>query len=180
MGGGNGAGAVPLSQIYEEVTAIHGQLLRVCHHYSEFIANIICIFSRGALLNKLGTVKTEWTGDKRNLLRNNAGLAWEDKRCRPASRTWPELAMVAPPPPRWAACCDPSHNLRASIHQFGAHDYFSCYSPGRNGNYPGQYLCRSQALQSFMTGACSIIIMVGKGCDFDLMELVKACIGPPM
>ena len=26
-----------------------------------------------------------------------------------------------------------------------------------------------------MTGACSIIIMVGMGCDFDLMELVSAC-----
>lgn len=89
MGGGNGAGAVPLSQIYEEVTGDPAANYYAFAIIILTIANIICILA-GALLNKLGTVKTEWTGDKRNLLRNNAGLAGKTKRYRPVSRTWPE------------------------------------------------------------------------------------------
>ena len=69
MGGGNGAGAVPLSQIYEQVTG------DAAANYYAFaiivltIANIFCIFA-GALLKKLGTVQPGLTCDKQTSLRN--------------------------------------------------------------------------------------------------------------
>ena len=68
MGGGNGAGAVPLSQIYEGATGEPA-----ASYYSHAIiiltiANVICIIA-GGLLNKLGTVKPGLTGDKKTLMR---------------------------------------------------------------------------------------------------------------
>ena len=53
MGGGNGAGAVPLSQVYEQVTG------KPAAEYYSFaiiiltIANLMCIVA-GGLLNRLG------------------------------------------------------------------------------------------------------------------------------
>ena len=94
MGGGNGAGAVPLSQIYEEVTGDPAANYYAFAIIILTIANIICILA-GALLNKLGTVKTEWTGDKRNLLRNNAGLAREDKKVQTGVKDMAGAMMVA-------------------------------------------------------------------------------------
>ena len=141
MGGGNGAGAVPLSQIYEEVTGDPAANYYAFAIIILTIANIICILA-GALLNKLGTVKTEWTGDKRNLLRNNAGLAREDRR-QGHGRSHdgsPDLLRGGPP----VLQGDPSHNLWSQHPPVCVHDYFRGYS-GRNGNYPGQYLRRSQA-----------------------------------
>lgn len=56
MGGGNGAGAVPLSQIYEQISG------EPAANYYSFaiiiltIANLFCIIA-GALLNRLGQMK---------------------------------------------------------------------------------------------------------------------------
>lgn len=62
MGGGNGAGAVPLSQIYETVTGDPA-----ANYYSFAItiltiANIFAILT-AAILKKIGEKKTSWTGD---------------------------------------------------------------------------------------------------------------------
>ena len=62
MGGGNGAGAVPLSQIYETVTGDPA-----ANYYSFAItiltiANIFAILT-AAVLHKIGTKKPSWTGD---------------------------------------------------------------------------------------------------------------------
>ena len=176
MGGGNGAGAVPLSQIYEEVTGDPAANYYAFAIIILTIANIICILA-GALLNKLGTVKTEWTGDKRNLLRNNAGLAREDKKVQTGVKDMAGAMMVA-------LTCYAVGRLfskvilptifGASIHQF-AYMIIFVVILAATGIIPANICAGAKRLQSFMTGACSIIIMVGMGCDFDLMELVSAC-----
>ena len=176
MGGGNGAGAVPLSQIYEEVTGDPAANYYAFAIIILTIANIICILA-GALLNKLGTVKTEWTGDKRNLLRNNAGLAREDKKVQTGVKDMAGAMMVA-------LTCYAVGRLfskvilptifGASIHQF-AYMIIFVVILAATGIIPANICAGAKRLQSFMTGACSIIIMVCMGCDFDLMELVSAC-----
>ena len=67
MGGGNGAGAVPLSQIYEQISG------EPAANYYSFaiiiltIANVFCIVA-GALLNRLGQVKPSLTGDGTSIM----------------------------------------------------------------------------------------------------------------
>ena len=175
MGGGNGAGAVPLSQIYEEVTGDPAANYYAFAIIILTIANIICILA-GALLNTLGTVKTEWTGDKRNLLRNNAGLARDAKKVQTGVKDMAGAMMVA-------LTCYAVGRLfskvilptifGASIHQF-AYMIIFVVILAATGIIPANICAGAKRLQSFMTGACSIIIM-GMGCDFDLMELVSAC-----
>ncbi|MGN0157687.1 MAG: 2-hydroxycarboxylate transporter family protein, partial [Brotaphodocola sp.] len=77
MGGGNGAGAVPLSQIYEQISG------EPAANYYSFaiiiltIANLFCILA-GALLNRLGKKKPSLTGDGTNIMPVDANLIKED------------------------------------------------------------------------------------------------------
>lgn len=77
MGGGNGAGAVPLSQIYEQISG------EPAANYYSFaiiiltIANLFCILA-GALLNRLGQNVPSLTGDGTNIMPVDANLIKED------------------------------------------------------------------------------------------------------
>lgn len=68
--GGNGGGAVPLAQMYEEITGLPGE------KYYEFsiiilaIANIFAIVS-ASLLNSLGRKHPHLTGDKNRIVRKD-------------------------------------------------------------------------------------------------------------
>jgi len=78
MGGGNGAGAVPLSQIYEEVTGNSKDA-----YYAKAIAiltfaNVLCVIV-GALLNGIGNKFPSLTGDKKTLMRHANKEAVQDK-----------------------------------------------------------------------------------------------------
>lgn len=70
MRGGNGGGAVPLAQMYEEITGLPGE------KYYEFsiiilaIANIFAIVS-ASLLNSLGRKHPHLTGDKNRIVRKD-------------------------------------------------------------------------------------------------------------
>lgn len=81
MGGGNGAGAVPLSQIYEQISG------EPAANYYSFaiivltIANLFCIVA-GALLNRLGQVKPELTGDGTNIMPVDSNLIKEDVKVK--------------------------------------------------------------------------------------------------
>lgn len=102
MGGGNGAGAVPLSQIYESVTG---------HKASDYyafaitvltIANIFAILS-AAVLDQIGRKHPSWTGDGSTLIRK--GLDIEAEKMMPylPSRKsaglslWPSACMQLAP-----------------------------------------------------------------------------------
>lgn len=75
--GGNGAGAVPLSQIYEQISG------EPAANYYSFaiiiltIANLFCILA-GALLNRLGKKVPSLTGDGTNIMPVDSKLIKED------------------------------------------------------------------------------------------------------
>ena len=81
MGGGNGAGAVPLSQIYEQISG------EPAANYYSFaiivltIANLFCIIA-GALLNRLGEMRPELTGDGKNIMPVDSKLIKEDVKVK--------------------------------------------------------------------------------------------------
>ncbi|ABR49364.1 Citrate carrier protein [Alkaliphilus metalliredigens QYMF] len=71
MGGGNGGGAIPLSEIWHQVT---GESQEGYYSFAIAIltiANIVAIFS-GALLNKLGEQRPSLTGNGSDLIRNES------------------------------------------------------------------------------------------------------------
>lgn len=177
MGGGNGGGAVPLSQIYEQTTG------DAAANYYAFaiiiltIANVMCIFS-GALLNKLGDKFPSLTGDKKTLMRKVVVTA-EEKAEEKVPVTIKDLggAMLigvgAYTFGRMVSKIFLPTIFGAAIHQFAYMIVFVVILSA-TGIVPSNIRTAAKRIQSFMTNNCSIIIMVGMGVDFDLMELVTA------
>lgn len=78
MGGGNGAGAVPMSQVFAEVTggdkdSFYARAIAILT-----FANVLCIIV-AALLNGLGKQFPNMTGDGTQLMRNHGAEAVKDK-----------------------------------------------------------------------------------------------------
>ena len=85
MGGGNGAGAVPLSQIYEQITGDSA-----ANYYSFAIivltiANLFCIIA-SAGLNALGQRIPALTGDKKTLIRKGGTITRDDTKVKVTKR----------------------------------------------------------------------------------------------
>lgn len=72
MGGGTGAGAIPMSEIYASATGETAEKFLSFALPILTIANILCIFT-ASVLNKIENVKPEWTGNG-ELLKGNAEL----------------------------------------------------------------------------------------------------------
>jgi len=175
MGGGNGAGAVPLSQIYEKATG------DAAGNYYTFaiiiltIANIMSIIA-GGLLNKLGDVKPEWTGDKKTLLRNATSIASEEKLGEPTLVDIGGALMIAVT----AYGCGLLFSkfllptvFGAQIHEF-AYMIIFVVILAATGIIPDEIRAGAKRLQKFMTTCCSVIVMAGLGFDFNLAELIAA------
>lgn len=175
MGGGNGGGAVPLSQIYEEVTG------DAAANYYAFaviiltIANIMCIVA-GALLNTLGQKKPALTGDKKTLMRKAGNIVQEENKATYSIADLGGALMVA------LACFTFGRMFSklilptifgAAIHQF-AYMIIFVVVLAATGIIPDNIRAAAKRLQSFMTGAMAIVIMVGMGVDFDITELAQA------
>ena len=78
MGGGNGAGAIPMSQIFQTVTgqgsdAFYAKAIAILT-----FANSLCIVV-AALLNKLGLVFPKLTGDGSHIMRSESSADVKDK-----------------------------------------------------------------------------------------------------
>lgn len=78
MGGGNGAGAVPMSQIFEQVTGGDKDTYYSVALAILTLANILCIIV-GALLNGLGKMMPKLTGDGTQIMRKEQEKAIKDK-----------------------------------------------------------------------------------------------------
>lgn len=76
MGGGNGAGAVPLSQMWQQITGGSRQEYYSVATAILTVANIIAIFS-GSLLNKLGEKRPSLTGNG-ELMRDASTIHHQD------------------------------------------------------------------------------------------------------
>lgn len=72
MGGGTGAGAIPMSEIYASATGQTAEKFLSFALPILTIANILCIFL-ASVLNKVGNMKPDWTGNG-DLLKGNTEL----------------------------------------------------------------------------------------------------------
>ncbi|MGF0095217.1 2-hydroxycarboxylate transporter family protein [Peptoniphilus sp. SGI.035] len=176
MGGGNGAGAVPLSQIYERVTGdaaanYYGFAISILT-----IANIFAIIA-GGLLNKIGEKNPKLTGDKKTLMRSAPeigkgeekfttqlkdytgailmGLTFYQLGRLIADKIWDPLVPSVP------------------IHPFAFMIILVALANGL-GIIPGSLRQAAKEVQSFFTKNIVILVMVGVGVETDLHELVAA------
>lgn len=93
MGGGNGAGAIPMSQIYAQVTGGDKDTYYSVALAILTLANIICIIA-GALLNGLGKKMPSLTGDGKTLMRAKDGEAVKDKNAELPKAGMQEIASA--------------------------------------------------------------------------------------
>ncbi len=178
MGGGNGGGAIPLSEIWEEVTGGSKE------QYYSFaisiltIANIIAIFA-GALLNQLGKRKKSLTGNGQELIRNtDKSLDVEDEQ--EVKITNREIAaglllstMFYSLGRLFSKFLLPSIG-GIVIHQFAYTVLFVALFNAL-GIIPKELRLGAKKLQKFFTGQFIWVIMAGVGIAFtDLGELIAA------
>ena len=175
MGGGNGAGAVPLSQIYETITG------EPAANYYSFaitiltIANIFAILT-AAVLHKIGEVKPSWTGDGTNLMRAGGNFAGEDKQIKPSMQDLGGALFLAVgfyALGRLFAKTILPEVFGTPIHQFAYMIIFVAIAAA-TGIVPDNIRAGAKRLQSFFSNNIILIIMVGVGADTDIIELLKA------
>lgn len=176
MGGGNGAGAVPLSEIYEKATGDPAANFYAFAIIILTIANIMSIVA-GALLNKLGDAKPSLTGDKKSLLRNQKVLAKDDEDVKVTMKDMAAALVLA------VSCYAVGQLFAgyilptvfgAAIHEF-AYMILLVVILAATGVVPKQIRAGAKKLQKFITTACSAVVMAGLGFDFSLEELINAC-----
>lgn len=175
MGGGNGAGAVPLSQLYEQVT---GEPAASYYSFAIIIltiANLFCIIA-GALLNKLGEVKPEWTGDKTNIMPVDQNLIKEDVKADVKMGDYAGVLLLGGAiyaVGRLIAKKILPTIFGASIHYFAYVILFTVVLAVA-GIIPAKLRVAAKHVQSFMTAVVGVNMMVAMGIDFDLAELAAA------
>lgn len=176
MGGGNGGGAVPLSQIYADVTG------NAAEEYYQFaiiiltIANIFAIIA-GSLLNGLGKKYTKLTGDKATIIRNEAANFETEDEVYEAN-----LADVAGGLVLGLASYGfgliMSNLVLPDI--FGVKIHTLAYMIifvvilAATGAIPKNLREGARRLQTFFSKYLVLIIMVGVGVDLDINELIAA------
>lgn len=175
MGGGNGAGAVPLSQIYEQVTG------EPAANYYSFaiiiltIGNIFAIISC-ALLNALGNKMPALTGDKKTLLRSGSNIARDDKKVTAKTEDLGAALLILLA--AFAVGRLMSQKILPKIAGAAIHAYayviIFMVILAASGIISDTVRAGAKRLQTFMTGAFCIFIMVGMGCDFNIAELFQA------
>lgn len=175
MGGGNGAGAVPLSQIYETVTG------DAAANYYSFaitiltIANIFAILT-AALLKKLGEMKPALTGNGAELMRRGSDLKSEDKKVDATMKDIGGaffLALGFFALGRLFAKVLLPRVFGTPIHQFAYMIIFVALA-AICGIVPDNIRAGAKKLQSFFTANLILVIMVGVGVDTNIIELAKA------
>ncbi len=175
MGGGNGAGAVPLSQIYEAMT---GQKAATYYSFAVVIltiANIVAIISAG-LLNKLGEKKPSLTGDRTNLMRSAPNFASEDTKVEVTMKDLGAAFFVVAgffTLGRLVAKSLLPTICGFEIHQFAYMIIFVAIA-AMLGIIPDNVRHATKRLQSFFSGNLTGVLMVGVGMEIDIKELIAA------
>lgn len=172
MGGGNGAGAVPLSNIYEQVT---GDAAANFYGFAIIILTVGNIFAivGSAMLNVVGQKFPKMTGDKKTLVRGGENLARDDKKVKYTINDMLGAMVIA------FACYSVGRIMGkkilptiagASIHPYAYMIIFVVILAAL-GVIPANIRAGAKRLQSFMTSVLGMVIMVGMGADFDIAEL---------
>ena len=175
MGGGNGGGAVPLSQIYEQVTG-HPKAEYYAFAISVLtIANIFAIMT-AAMLNKIGEKKPSWTGDGTVLMRKHQEIDVEKGK---SSTTLAQVGGGLILSGGFYALGRLFGKVLlpkifgVAIHPF-AYMILFVAAVSALGIIPEGLRTGAKKLQSFFTGTLILIIMVGVGADTSLKELMDA------
>ncbi|MDO5715083.1 MAG: 2-hydroxycarboxylate transporter family protein [Tissierellia bacterium] len=176
MGGGNGAGAVPLSQIYEKVThnpaeEYYGFAIAILT-----IANIFAIVA-AAILDKVGNAKQNLTGDKSTLMRKSDEITVETEEVQLElkdycgalllSVSFYQLGRI------FSESIWPHVSEQIPIHQFAWMILFVAIANG-SGLIPNTLRHACKNMQSFFTKNIILIIMVGVGASTNLADLASA------
>lgn len=172
MGGGNGAGAVPLSNIYETVT---GDAAANFYGFAIIILTIGNIFAiiGSAMLNAIGTKYPKLTGDKKTIVRGGEAIARDDVKVKTTVEDMMGAMLLA-----WG-CYSVGRIMSkkllptiagASIHAY-AYMIIFVVILAATGVIPARVRAGAKRIQSFWTGIMGMVIMVGMGVDFDIAEL---------
>lgn len=172
MGGGNGAGAVPLSNIYETVT---GDPAANFYGFAIIILTVGNIFAiiGSATLNVIGKKFPAMTGDKKTLVRGGENITRDDAKVKSTVSDMLGAILLA------FACYSVGRIMSkkilptiagASIHAY-AYMIIFVVILAATGLIPASVRAGAKRLQSFMTGVLGMVIMVGMGADFDIAEL---------
>lgn len=176
MGGGNGAGAVPMSEIYEQVTGKSAVSYYAFAIIILTIANIMSILA-GAFLNAFGDKHPSLTGDKKTLLRSNTFNAEDSEEAEPSLSDLCGAILVIfgsyAVGQLFSGYILPTI-LGAPIHAYAYMIVFVVILSA-TGVVPKNIRAGAKRLQKFMNKACAVVMMAGLGFDFDLGELVNAC-----
>lgn len=176
MGGGNGAGAVPMSEIYEKVTGNSAVSYYAFAIIILTIANIMSIIA-GALLNALGDKHPSLTGDKKTLLRRNTFNVEDGEEAEPTFSDMCGAIIVIfgsyALGQLFSGAILPTI-AGAPIHEY-AYMILFVVILSATGVIPKNIRAGAKRLQKFMNKACAVVMMAGLGFDFDLGELVSAC-----
>lgn len=175
MGGGNGGGAVPLSQIYETVTGD-----KAANYYAFAItiltiANIFAIMT-AALLNKLGEIKPSWTEDRSNLMRGGVEVGNDKELEKPSMQDLGGAFFMVMT--FYALGCLFGKVLFPKILGVAIHPFawmiVMVTIAAATGIVPEKTRAAAKKLQSFFTSNLILVIMVGVGTDCNLQELINA------
>lgn len=175
MGGGNGAGAVPLSQIYESVTGD-----KAANYYTFAIAvltiaNIFAILT-AALLNQVGKRKPSWTGDGSSLIRAGIEMDAEKEDRIPSIKEMGGAFFLGVG--LYAAGNLLGKALLPTVFGVEIHPFawmiILVTILAMLGVVPQETKAAAKRLTSFMSSCLVLIIMVGVGADTDLNELANA------
>jgi len=177
LGGGTGAGVVPMSQMYEQITGEPAGSFFSFTFIIITIANVMCIVI-AALIHRLGQAFPYLTGDRKTLLRKM---------------------------PESVASKEPKAAAKYTIEDLGAALFIglACFAMGRffsrailpsiagspihhlaymvlfivilaaTGIVPPNIVAAAKRLSTFFTNVLSILIMMGMGIGFDIMELAE-------
>lgn len=172
MGGGNGAGAVPLSNIYETVT---GDAAANFYGFAIIILTIGNIFAiiGSALLNTVGQKFPKMTGDKKTLVRGGENIARDDAKVKTTVQDMLGAMVIA------CGCYSVgrimSEKILPSIAGAAIHAYaymiLFVVILAASGLISPRIRAGAKRIQSFWTGVMGMVIMVGMGADFDIAEL---------
>ena len=175
MGGGNGAGAVPLSQIYESVTGD-----KAANYYTFAIAvltiaNIFAILT-AALLDQVGKRKPSWTGDGSSLIRAGIEMDAEKEDRIPSIKEMGGAFFLGVG--LYAAGNLLGKALLPTVFGVEIHPFawmiILVTILAMLGVVPQETKAAAKWLTSFMSSCLVLIIMVGVGADTDLNELANA------
>ena len=176
MGGGNGAGAVPLSQIYERVTGDDA-----ANYYSFAIAiltiaNIFAIIA-GGILNSIGNKKPSLTGDKTNLIRSDEEIIVEKEKYEIGIKDYAGAVLLGlafyQAGRLLSELWDTYILASVPIHPFAFMIILVSLANGL-GIIPDSLRIAAKNVQKFFTKNLVLVIMVGVGASTDLNELMAA------